>query len=93
MSRSTTEASGTRRRRYVYGASRAKVQEEAADVRRDLRLGVGTQNRMPTVAEYLESWLRTALPGSDRESTALGYAGLTRWRIHSGRGEAGGSTG
>jgi integrase len=78
---STTEASGRRRRRYVYGSTRAKVQEKLGEVRRDLRLGIGAANRTPTVGEYLESWLRTALPGSVRESTALSYADLTRRHI------------
>lgn len=79
---STTEASGKRRRRYVYGSTRAKVQERLAKARNEAALG-GTMaaGRLPTVGEYLESWIRTVLPGTVRESTALSYTDLVRRHI------------
>jgi integrase len=70
-----TNADGTRRRRFVSGATGAECRDKLDQLRRNLRLGApGTSELRQTVGTYLEAWIERD-HGRVRPST---------WRVRDG---------
>lgn len=67
--------SGKRRRKSVYGKTRAEVQEKIRKTQNDKATGLPLLNERRTTGDYLEWWAAEVLPGTVKDSTADGY----RW--------------
>jgi integrase len=68
---------GKRRRKYVYGTTRAEVAAKLAKVRSDQQSGRLVEDERITVQQFLETWLQTVKP-SVADSTWTRYEGLLR---------------
>jgi integrase len=68
---------GKRRRKYVYGATRAEVAAKLAKVRSDQQTGQLIEDERITVQQFLDTWLQTIRP-SVADSTWTRYEGLLR---------------
>lgn len=86
------EASGGRRRRFVYGSTQREVLDKLDELRRKLDLGLQiATGRGMTVGEYLTSWARDTLAlqvesGDIRASTADSYRDLVARHLVPGLG-------
>jgi integrase len=77
------DGAGRRRRRYVYGATKAETVEKLTRLQYAKLTGdLGEPSRF-TVAAYLQHWLETAARPAIREATYLLYANLIRLHINS----------
>jgi integrase len=75
------DATGKRRRRYIYGATKAETLERLTRLQHAKFTGeLGEPTRF-TVAAYLRHWLETAARPAIRESTYTSYATLIRVHI------------
>jgi integrase len=72
--------SGRRRRKYVYGATAAEVQDQLLKARSDLKAGLPVATDRQTVEQFLDRWLEAVRP-SVRPRTFQGYAILVRNHI------------
>ena len=68
---------GKRRRKYVYGATRAEVAAKLAKVRSDHRAGQLIADERITVQQFVDTWLETVKP-SVTDSTWTRYEALLR---------------
>jgi integrase len=68
---------GKRRRKYVYGRTRAEVAAKLANVHSEQRAGQLVEDERITVQEFLGTWLETVKP-SITDSTWTRYEGLLR---------------
>lgn len=68
---------GKRRRKAVYGKSRAEAVKKVKEVQRTVDAGFTVSDERTTVGQYLNWWGTTVLPGTVKDSTADGY----RWII------------
>jgi integrase len=76
------DGTGKRRRRYVYGATKAETLEKLMRLQHAKLTGeLGEPTRF-TVAAYLRHWLETAARPAIREATHLLYADLIRLHIN-----------
>jgi integrase len=76
------DATGKRRRRYVYGATKAETLERLTRLQYAQLTGeIGEPTRF-TVAAYLQHWLETAARPAIREATYRLYADLVRLHIN-----------
>jgi integrase len=71
---------GKRRRRYVYGTTKAEILEQMARLRHAALTGALGEPTKLTVAEYLAHWLNTARTAL-RESTTVLYEMMIRRHI------------
>ena len=70
---------GKRKRRFVYGKTRAEAAEKLRRLHSQLDAGLPVVGGRLTVGEYLEGWLRDSLPASVKPATAENY----RWVVRS----------
>jgi integrase len=68
---------GKRRRKTVYGKTRAEALRKVKEVQRTVDAGFTVSDERTTVAQYLNWWATTVLPGTVKDTTADGY----RWII------------
>jgi integrase len=68
---------GKRRRKYVYGVTRAEVAAKLAKVRSDQQSGQVVADERITVQQFVDTWLETVKP-SVTESTWTRYEALLR---------------
>jgi len=64
---------GKRRRKYVYGATAAEVQEQLLKARADIAAGLPIVVERQTVAQYLADWLENSVKPSVRPLTHEQY--------------------
>ncbi|QSB15167.1 site-specific integrase [Natronosporangium hydrolyticum] len=64
---------GTRRRRYVYGASPEAVEEQLVKLRQNVKSGTPVAPAGLSLAEYLSEWLDQVAAPRVRASTLYGY--------------------
>jgi integrase len=69
-----------RRRKFIYGRTKAEVTKALADARRQLEEGVLPPGRIPTVGQFLEAWLASARDNV-RRKTYVSYEGTVRLHI------------
>ena len=80
---------GKRKRKVVYGATRAAVRERMAEVQRQLHDGTLPSSRQ-RLGPFLEDWLTVVLPSTDiRPSTVANYALVVRKHLIPGLGTTG----
>jgi integrase len=60
-------AGGVRRRKTVYGRTRAEVFEKLGTMQAHSRKGLPAVQGEPTLKDFLEAWVRDVLPGTVRE--------------------------
>jgi len=72
---------GKRRRKFVYGSTRAEVVEKLRQRRAALASGLPMVDERLTVEKWLEHWLDNVLPGSVKETTAANYSNLARLHL------------
>lgn len=72
---------GHRNRRSFYGATRREVQEKLTGVLGDIQKGLPVLSDKQTVAQYLDSWLKTVVERNVRPSTYASYEHLVRLHI------------
>lgn len=75
------DANGKRRRRVVYGATKAKVLEKMARTKHAALTGMLGEPSKLTVAQFLTRWLEDAARPAIREATYRQYEGLIRVHI------------
>jgi len=77
---------GKRKRKVVYGATRASVRERMAEVQRQLHDGTLSSSRQ-RLGPFLEDWLTVVLPSANiRPSTVANYALVVRKHLIPGLG-------
>lgn len=64
-----------RKRKYVYGRTRAEAKRKLRETQRRLASGLELPSERISTARYLRNWLDETLPGTVKETTADGY----RW--------------
>ncbi len=64
---------GKRRRKSLYGKTRADVAERLRQLQQQAAQGLPLPDERRRVADYLEWWATDMLPGTVKESTADGY--------------------
>jgi integrase len=74
--------SGQRRRKTFYGRTRSEVRDKLRAAQNLHDKGALPSNDQVTVAQYLDWWVATVLPGSVRVSTASSYASKIRVHIN-----------
>ncbi len=75
------QADGTRKRHYVYGATRAEAQAKLDDIRQRVRGGQPAKDASGTLGAYLERWLREGLT-EHKPTTRDNYATMIRKHIN-----------
>ena len=75
-----TQADGSRKRHYVYGSSRAEVQDKLDDIRQRVRAGHPARDAGVTLAAYLDRWLTDGL-SEHKATTRENYATMVRKHI------------
>lgn len=78
---------GRRRRKVLYGRTKAEVVVKLRAARRQLDEGVTPGNDRQTTEQYLKWWTTEVLPGTVKESTAYGYRSVLARNVipHVGR--------
>ena len=74
------QADGTKKRHYVYGSSRAEVQDKLDGIRQRVRSGHPARDAGVTLADYLDRWLIDGLP-EHKATTRENYATMVRKHI------------
>ncbi len=69
---------GKRKRKTVYGRTRAEVGRKLAAVQRDAATGALVDDERQTVGDYLNWWLTDVVPGTVKARTLAGYAQMVR---------------
>jgi integrase len=64
---------GKRKRKTVYGKTKAEAAEKLREARRNIDLGQAPTDGRLSTAAFLEVWLRDTLPGSVKASTVDNY--------------------
>jgi integrase len=64
---------GKRRRKYIYGATAAQVQDQLLKARGDLAAGLPAAVERQTVAQFLRDWLENSVRPSVRPRTYISY--------------------
>ena len=81
-------AEGARRRRkFIYGKTKAEVRKALAEARRQQEEGTLITGRPPTVAQLLDAWL-VSVKGNVRHKTYVSYEGTVRLHINPWIGRA-----
>lgn len=75
------DENGKRRRRVVYGRSKAEVLEKLARLQADVLTGLLTEPQRLTVAQFLRHWLDDAARSALRPSTYVRYDSIIRNHI------------
>lgn len=75
-----TEADGGRKRHYVYGSSRAEVQDKLDNIRQRVRTGHPARDAGVTLAAYLDRWLVDGL-SEHKATTRENYTTMVRKHI------------
>jgi integrase len=70
-----------RKRRTLYGKTRAKVSEKLTKAMADRDGGIVYETGKLTVGEYLNGWLRDSVRGTVKETTYANYSYITRVHI------------
>lgn len=76
------DANGKRRRRIVYGRSRAEVKDKFAALQSSLLQGTLVSTDRTTVAEFLEQWVENSAQQRIRPATCRLYRGIIRNHIN-----------
>lgn len=71
---------GKRKRKYIYGKTRAEVNRERLKLQHELQRGVPVQTAGTTVAAFLEQWLAT-VKSNVRPKTYLSYSGIVNTHL------------
>jgi integrase len=72
---------GTRVRRFVYGRTRADVDEKLTELKEKTRKGVPAVSVRMTVGEYLDYWLAEVAPGELKPKTLESYEPYVRLHL------------
>lgn len=72
---------GKRRRKYLYGKTRAEVRDKLNVALHAQSRGIPLVDERQRVGAYLDWWLRESLPGTVRDSTVKSYSDLVRSHI------------
>src|SRR5262249_34534754 len=72
---------GRRKRKYLYGTTRAEVAEQLTQVLRDKAQGMPVACERQTVGQFLERWLEDSARVSTRPRTFERYVQLIRLHI------------
>lgn len=72
---------GRRLRKKVSGRTKTEVLAKLRDLRRAVDQGLPVPDDRLTVAEFLERWVRTVLPGQVADSTKADYADTVRLHL------------
>src|SRR3954454_8253627 len=70
-----------RKRKTIYGKTRAEVAAKLAKALSDRETGTVYEVTKVTVGEYLDSWLRDSVKGTVKETTYANYSYITRVHI------------
>jgi integrase len=76
------DTSGRRRRKFVYGKTKAEVANKLTELQGKRLDGTLTDCRRMTVQEFLAHWLETFVKGQVRRTTYSIYAGAVRRHIN-----------
>ena len=77
-----------RRRRFIYGRTKADVRKALEEARRQHDEGTLITARPPTVSQFLDAWL-ASVKGNVRHKTYESYEGTVRLHINPRIGRAG----
>ena len=72
---------GTRKRKYLYGKTRAEVSEKLTEALRNRQLGMPASNDKITFAQFLIKWLEDSVKPSVRPRTFKSYSQLVKHHI------------
>jgi integrase len=75
------DSQGRRKRRTLFGATKAEVQEKLAEVQMTLLEGTFIEPSKLRVGDYLDRWLEDAAKPSIRSTTHASYAGIIKNHI------------
>ena len=70
-----------RKRKTIYGKTRAEVSEKLTKALADRDGGIFYEAGRLTVGEYLDRWLRDSVKGTVKETTYANYSYITRVHI------------
>ena len=76
------DTNGKRRRRYLYGHTKAKVLDKLSRIRADSLNGVVAEPHRLSLAQYLSRWLEDDARTTIRETTYLNYKSTIRNHIN-----------
>jgi len=74
-------SNGKRRRKFVYGKTRAQVVEKMRLRRNELAGGMPFADERITVEKWLDHWLDNVLPGTVKATTEANYGNLARTHL------------
>lgn len=75
------DANGKRRRRYVYGRTKADVLSKLDALRSNTRAGIAVEPSRVTIGEYAESWVETVAKQRVRPTTLANYKRLVKLHV------------
>src|SRR6266511_6114347 len=75
-----------RKRKYVYGKTRAEVRDKLTRLMRDKQQGLPVASEQETVGEFLTTWLENSAKTTVRPSTFASYASYVRGHLIPGLG-------
>lgn len=78
---------GKRRRKHLYGETRAAVADALVKVLRDSQLGLKAADDLITLEQFLQRWLEERVRPRLRETTAAGYEEVVRLFLVPGLGK------
>ncbi|GAA2848056.1 site-specific integrase [Pseudonocardia halophobica] len=78
---------GTRGRKWIYGRTRAEVAGKLTEVAQKVNSGSVMPTRSPTVAEFLDYWLREVVDPKLRPTTASRYRSVVVQYLRPGLGK------
>jgi integrase len=80
---------GKRKRKYLYGDTRAEVAKQMTTILRDVQQGIPVATERLTVAAFLDRWLEDYVKPSVRPSTYADYETTARLRLKPALGRIG----
>jgi integrase len=72
---------GKRKRRYLYGRTKADVLEKLDELRSDARAGLAVEPNSLTVSEYAEHWVEDVASRRVRTTTLVNYKRLVKLHV------------